>query len=96
VELDPAALAQHKLRVTLLRCRVAELDVVINEAGQTNLLNLFAGASAQVVKSGGIRVTGKLVDFDGIDVFEPVAGQSAVHRFEKPAQQSRRPGRDGQ
>src|SRR6266850_1684295 len=31
VELDPAALARHQLRVTLLRCRVAELDVVRNE-----------------------------------------------------------------
>jgi hypothetical protein len=68
VELDPAALKRQKLRVTLMRCRIAELQIVRNEAGQTNIVNLFAKASAKVAKSGGIRVTGKLVDFETIEV----------------------------
>jgi|SRR5581483_8473545 len=70
VEIDPSALTKQKLRVTLMRCRVAELDVVKNEAGQTNIVNLFTKASARVTKSGGIRITGRLVDFDTIELLD--------------------------
>jgi uncharacterized protein involved in outer membrane biogenesis len=41
LELDPVALAQRKLRVTLARFNLAELNVVRNEAGQTNILSLL-------------------------------------------------------
>src|ERR1051325_7835456 len=68
VQLDAGALKQKKLRVTLMRCRIAELDIVRNEAGHTNIVNLFAKASAKVAMSGGLRVTGKLVDFETIEV----------------------------
>ena len=37
VEYDRAALARHEIRVTLLRFNLGELDIVKNEAGQTNL-----------------------------------------------------------
>src|SRR5271170_7433695 len=42
VEYDRAALAQHKIHVTLLRFNLGELDIVKNEAGQTNIFSIAA------------------------------------------------------
>ena len=47
-ELDPFALLRRKLRVTLMRFNLAELDVVKNEAGQTNVMKLLAKGPKQV------------------------------------------------
>ena len=40
VEYDRAALARHELHVTLLRFNLGELDIVKNQAGQTNIFSL--------------------------------------------------------
>src|SRR5271170_5095447 len=68
VEYDRAALARHEIHVTLLRFNLGELDVVKNEAGQTNLFSIAALPS--VKKSGGgkksfAKETG--FEFTGID-----------------------------
>lgn len=67
LEFDSAALARQKLRVTLMRCSIAEVAVVRNEAGQTNVLNLLAKASGGVSKSGAVRFSGKQFQFERID-----------------------------
>jgi len=36
VEYDPAALARHEIHLTFVRFNLGELDIVKNEAGQTN------------------------------------------------------------
>ncbi len=51
VEYDPAALARHELHITLLRFNLGELDVVKNQAGQTNLFSL--GLATSLKKTGG-------------------------------------------
>ena len=40
VEYDRAALARHEIHLTLLRFNLGELDIVKNEAGQTNIFAL--------------------------------------------------------
>jgi hypothetical protein len=51
VEYDRAALARHEIHVTLLRFNLGELDIVKNQAGQTNIFSL--GLSLPSKKSGG-------------------------------------------
>jgi len=40
VEYDRVALARRKIHLTLLRLKLAELNVVVNDAGRTNVANL--------------------------------------------------------
>ena len=47
VEYDRAALALSKLHLTLVRFNLGELDIVKNQAGQTNLFGLVLGAPLQ-------------------------------------------------
>jgi len=75
VEYDRAALAKHEIHVTLLRFNLGELDIVKNEAGQTNIFSIAALPS--VKKSGGgkksfARETG--FAFTGIDVLNVSVG----------------------
>jgi uncharacterized protein involved in outer membrane biogenesis len=76
VEYDPAALARHQLHITLMRFNLGELDVVKNQAGQTNIFSL--GLSVSPKKTSGragesfTRQTG--LKFTGIDVLNVSIG----------------------
>ncbi len=77
VEYDRAALAKSDLHLTLLRFNLGELDIVKNQAGQTNLFALSALPS--VKKTGGsgrsfTRQTG--LEFTGIDVLNVSIGKA--------------------
>ena len=50
-EYDPAALARHELHITLMRFNLGELDIVKNQAGQTNIFSL--GLATPLKKTGG-------------------------------------------
>jgi uncharacterized protein involved in outer membrane biogenesis len=50
-EYDRNALRKHDLHITLLRFNLAELDIVKNQAGQTNIF--LPGIKSQAQKSGG-------------------------------------------
>lgn len=65
-EADPAAAAQGRAGLALLRVRLDELNIVRNAAGETNLLALLAGVSkvAQRPATNRLEVSG--VDFAGI------------------------------
>ena len=75
-EYDPAALAKHRLHLTLLRFDLGELDIVKNEAGKTNLFSI--AGSVSVKRSGArskeefTRQTG--LEFTGIDVLNVSIG----------------------
>jgi uncharacterized protein involved in outer membrane biogenesis len=78
VEYDPVALAEHKLHITLLRLDLGQLDIVKNQAGQTNLFVL--GVTLPTKKSGGgnakqtfAKQTG--FEFEGIDVLNISIGK---------------------
>jgi hypothetical protein len=71
VEYDRAALARHEIHVTLMRFNLGELDIVKNEAGQTNIFSL--GGTLPTNKPGGVqpkidfkKQTG--YDFKGVDL----------------------------
>jgi hypothetical protein len=75
VEYDRAALARHELHATLLRFNLGELDIVKNEAGQTNLFSI-AALPAVTKKSGGGKSFAKETGFTftGIDVLNVSVG----------------------
>jgi len=51
VEYDRAALRRHEFHITLVRFNLAEVDIVKNEAGQTNLLSLGIAPSQKTSAS---------------------------------------------
>ena len=75
VEYDRAALAKRELHVTLLRFNLGELDIVKNDAGQTNI---FAIAMLPSVKKpgGGEKLFAQETGyaFTGIDVLNVSVG----------------------
>ncbi len=76
VEYDPLALKHHQFHVTLMRFNLGELDIVKNEAGQTNLFSLAGSLS---VKNSGARTKEEFVqrtglEFTGIDVLNVSIG----------------------
>jgi hypothetical protein len=78
VEYDYAALAKKEIHVTLMRFNLGELDIVKNQAGQTNIFAL--GLKLPSKKSGGgepkinfKKQTG--YDFTGIDVLNVAVGK---------------------
>lgn len=80
VEYDRAALANYKIHVTLMRFNLGELDIVKNEAGQTNLFSLGialpGNKPAQGSSENGLKEfeqqTG--LKFQGIDVLNVSIG----------------------
>jgi len=78
VEYDRTALAKRELHVTLLRFNLGELDIVKNEAGQTNIFSLGLALPA-AKKSGGGNGAAELkkqtgFDFKAIDVLNVSVG----------------------
>jgi len=78
VEYDRAALARREIHVTLMRFNLGELDIVKNQAGQTNIFSL--GVNLPMKKSGGKSAvnfkkrTG--YDFTGVDVLNVSVGKA--------------------
>ncbi|HLX95679.1 MAG TPA: hypothetical protein VKU37_08035 [Verrucomicrobiae bacterium] len=85
-EYDPAALARHELHVTLMRFDLGEIDVVKNQAGQTNIFSL--GLATSLKKTGGhagpsfTRQTG--LQFTGIDVLKVSIGTAKYIDLNNP------------
>ena len=75
IELDAEALSQQKLRVKLMRFNLAELDVVKNQAGETNLVTMLAKMPKGKLAPHGIHVGGKKFEFDSIDVLNLSLGR---------------------
>jgi hypothetical protein len=75
-EYDRAALAKSELHVTLLRFNLGELDIVKNQAGQTNIFSIAAlpklkkqhGAKSFTAQTG--------LEFTGIDVLNVSIGKA--------------------
>ncbi len=75
VEYDRDALARHEIHITLMRFNLGELDIVKNEAGQTNLFALGVPLTAKKTGGGAAslkRQTG--YDFSAIDVLNVSVG----------------------
>jgi hypothetical protein len=86
VEYDRAALVKREIHVTLMRFNLGELDIVKNQAGQTNIFAL--GLSVPTKKPGGQsainfkRQTG--YDFTGIDALNISIGKAKFVDLKNP------------
>ncbi len=69
LEYDRAAFARRQLHITLLRLNLAELTLVRNDSGKTNIAT-FAAAPPPKVK------TTNMVQFVGVDVMNLSVGQA--------------------
>lgn len=76
-EFDSPALAQRRLRMKLVRLNLAELNVVRNEAGRTNIAAILEGVQTRSA-GGKPGASGRRGDFafDGIDVFNLSFGKT--------------------
>lgn len=81
VEYDRAALAARKLHITLLRFSLVELNIVKNEAGQTNLVSLMAKPDAKED-----RKRARDLEFAGIDVLNLSLGKVRFLDLKDPRQ----------
>jgi uncharacterized protein involved in outer membrane biogenesis len=68
VEVDPLSFAQNKLRITVARLNIAEIDIVQNEAGKTNIHSLIAHMKSQPSKTGEKEKSLRDFEFAGIDM----------------------------
>lgn len=75
LELDAEALAQQKLRIKLMRFNLAELAVVKNQAGETNIVSMLNKMPKGKLAPNGVRVGGQKFDFEGIDVLNLSLGR---------------------
>ena len=79
VEYDRDALLKNKIHLTLMRFNLGELDIVKNEAGQTNLFALGVALPAKGATGGGGKELKELkqrtgLEFQGIDVLNVSIG----------------------
>jgi uncharacterized protein involved in outer membrane biogenesis len=75
IEFDADALAAQRVRVKLARFNLAELDVVKNLAGETNLVTMLARMPKGKLAPHGIHVGGKKFEFESIDVLNLSIGR---------------------
>lgn len=75
LEFDAEALAQQKVRIKLMRFNLGELDVVKNQAGQTNIVTMMAKMPKGKLAPHGIHVGGKKFEFESIDVLNLSLGR---------------------
>jgi len=88
VEYDRAALARREIHLTLLRFNLGELDIVKNQAGQTNIF--LPGVNLPSPKSGGggdplanfKKQSG--YDFTGIDMLNVSIGKAKYIDLKNP------------
>jgi hypothetical protein len=75
VEYDRAALARHEIHLTLLRFNLGELDIVKNEAGQTNIFSIAALPAKKSGANSAVEFTKKTgLKFTAIDVLNVSVG----------------------
>jgi len=91
VEYDRAALAEGKLRLRLVRFNLAELDVVVNESGRTNLdavkRDKLLSALTGVAGIAHLKAFGwgtKPIEFDGIDALNFSFGKARFIDLKDP------------
>lgn len=89
IEYDRDALKHSQLHLTLVRFNLGELDIVKNEAGQTNIFSLGVALPAKGATGGGKelaelkRRTG--LDFQGIDVLNVSVGSAKFIDLKNPS-----------
>jgi uncharacterized protein involved in outer membrane biogenesis len=86
MELDAEAIQQQKVRIKLIRLNLAELDVVRNQAGQTNLVTMLSSLPKGKLAPHGIHVGGRKFEFEGIDTLNLSLGRMRFLDLKHPEQ----------
>ena len=76
LECDPVAFAQGRLRITHARLNLAELDIVRNAAGRTNIFALQKLLAAGGGQTNGVPADVGGFEFQGIDVLTLSLGRA--------------------
>ena len=76
VEFDAGALFNNKLRIKLLRCNIAEIDVVRNLSGQTNVVTMLAKLPKGKFAPHGIHFAGRKFEFEDVEVLNIALGRA--------------------
>lgn len=89
VEYDRDALAKNQIHLTLVRFNLGELDIVKNEAGETNLLSLGIALPGKE-KAGGNKALKELkqrtgLNFAGVDVLNVSVGTAKFVDLKDPS-----------
>ncbi|HLP76795.1 MAG TPA: AsmA family protein [Candidatus Paceibacterota bacterium] len=87
VEVDPLFLSRNRLRLKLVRVNLAELDIVRNEAGRTNITS-FIEKQPSLSSGYGTNKLEKLLgglEFDGIDLLKLSFGKARFIDLKEPA-----------
>lgn len=75
IEFDSDALAEQKVRIKLLRLNLAELDVVKNLSGETNIVSMLKKVPKGKLAPHGIEMGKKKFEFESIDVLNLSVGR---------------------
>jgi hypothetical protein len=84
VELDRQALRHGQVHVRLARLNLNELNIVRNELGQTNVLNIFGTAQAGGSANAQARKWLSNLKFTGIDVLDLTLGKTKYIDLQDP------------
>lgn len=84
IEVDRAALAQNQFHVNLIRLDLAELDVVRNQSGQTNLFVILREARKREKERGLLRAF-RNYEFTGVDELKLSLGKINYLDLANPA-----------
>ncbi|MBI3853405.1 MAG: hypothetical protein HY298_24425 [Verrucomicrobia bacterium] len=90
VEYDRHALALRRLHLLLLRFNLAELHLVKNTSGQTNVTALLERVEARAEHQHKIRIGRTKYEFDGIDTLELTLGKASFTDLGHPAKNQER------
>lgn len=83
VEYDRVALAERRLHVTLMRFNLAELNIVKNEAGQTNIVSMIHASEVRQSRSPR-ELRPEDFEFAGIEVLNLSLGKVRFIDLQEP------------
>src|SRR5215831_17748646 len=84
IEIDALDLAHQRLHITMLRLNLAELNVVRNETGQTNLFSLKNPSRSRTLQTVLPKDIPPDFDFTGIDVLNLSLGKAKYVDLKAP------------
>jgi uncharacterized protein involved in outer membrane biogenesis len=84
-EYDPRALASRRLHFKLLRFNLAEFNLVRNEAGRTNIMELQKRSQPDGGGNQALKAFKQRFDFDGIDTLNLSLGRVRFADLKTPA-----------
>jgi AsmA-like protein len=90
LELNATELAQRRIRVSLARLNLAELDIVRNELGQTNVFAIVEKVKLRTKKRGGVQKLFGDFKFTGVETLNLTLGKVRYIDLKEPRKSSER------